>query len=123
MNENELHVVKKYEFDKPLFQTIDSSIDRCIRDSSYKHYHIFVCKYDFDTHPTNVRNNEIIIITISNKIKNLYELNKTLKVARKNGFKFNEINKLTKKIYSHLRNINISCFLKFPMPMCHRHFF
>ena len=53
---------------------------------------------------------------------NLYELNKKVTVARQKGFLFNQINKLTIKIYSHLRYINMRYYLKFPMPMCHRQF-
>ena len=53
----------------------------------------------------------------------LYELNKKLKLAQQKGFIFNQINKLTIKFYSHLRHINISYYLKFPIPMGHRQFF
>ena len=37
----------------------------------------------------------------------MYELNKKLAIAREKGFKFNQINKLTIKINSNLRRINI----------------
>ena len=77
----------------------------------------------FNIQLTNIRNNEIFNITFSDKIKNLYDLNKQLTVGRRNGFKFNQINELTIKIHSHLRYINISYYLKFPMPLSHRHFF
>ena len=53
----------------------------------------------------------------------LYELNKKLKIARQRDFIFNQIHKLTLKIYSHLRYINIRYYLKFQLPMCHRPFF
>ena len=43
--------------------------------------------------------------------------------ARENGFIFNQINKLTIKIYSNLSNINICYFLKHGIPMCHRQIF
>ena len=62
-------------------------------------------------------------MTISGKSMNLCDLNKKLKVARDNGFKFNQINKLTIKIHSPVRYINISYYLKFQIPMCHRQFF
>ena len=39
---------------------------------------------------------------------NLYELNKELKFVRQDGYIFNQLNKLTIKIYSPLRYINIS---------------
>ena len=56
---------------------------------------------------------------ISGKSMNFYELNKKITVARPNGFIYNQINKLTTKIYSHLRYINISFYLKFPKPVCY----
>ena len=62
-------------------------------------------------------------MTISGKSMNLYELNKKLTVARQNGFMFNQINKLTKKFYSHSRYINIRFYLKSQIPMCHTQFF
>ena len=62
-------------------------------------------------------------LTISEKGMGLYELNKKLTDARENGFIFNQINKLTIKIYSNLSNINICYYLKLRIPMCHRLFF
>ena len=53
----------------------------------------------------------------------LYDLNYKLKVAPENGFIFLHINKLTVKIHSDLRYMNISYYLKFQMPMCHGQFF
>ena len=52
-----------------------------------------------------------------------YELNKKLTVARENGFLFNQINKLTIKIYSNLSHINIHYYLKLRIPTLHRKFF
>ena len=53
----------------------------------------------------------------------LFELNKKLSLARQRGFRFLHINKLTIKIYSHLRHVSIRYYLKVPIPMCHRQFF
>ena len=53
----------------------------------------------------------------------LFDLNKKLTVARQNGFIFNQINNLTKKIYSNLQSIIICSYLKHRIPMCHRLFF
>ena len=39
INENELFVVKEYEFEKPLIQDINSIIDRCYRDCHEKYCH------------------------------------------------------------------------------------
>ena len=39
MNENA--IVKKYEFDEPHIQNLDSIIDNCIRDCHIKYFHTF----------------------------------------------------------------------------------
>ena len=52
----------------------------------------------------------------------MYELNKKLTIARGNGFKFNQINKLTIKISSNLPHINIHYHLKLGSPPLHRQF-
>ena len=53
---------------------------------------------------------------------NLCEIKK-ITVAIQNGFIFNQINKLTIKVFSHLRYINISYYLKSQKPMYPRQFF
>ena len=123
MNENELYVVKEYKFDNPLIHNIDSLIDNSYRDCHNKYYHTFkyVCIYDIKL--TNITNNAIINISISDESLSLYELNKKLTIARQRGFKFNQINKLTIKIYSHQRYINISYYLKHRIPIMHQQFF
>ena len=42
----------------------------------------------------------------------VYELNHRLTLAKQRGFNFNQINKLTIKIYSNLSNINIQYHLR-----------
>ena len=123
MNESELYVVKEYQFDNPLITKIDSIIDNCYRDCHKKYFHTFryVCIYDIKI--TNITNNDIINITISDESLGLYELNKKLTIARQRGFKFNQIIKLTIKIYSHQRYINISYYLKHRIPMGQRLYF
>ena len=123
MNENELYVVKEYIFDNPLITKIDSIIDDCYRGCHNKYFHTFkyVCIYDITL--TNITNNEIINITISDESLGLYKLNKKLTIARERGFKFNQINKLTIKIYSNLSSINIHYYLKHQIPMGQRLFF
>ena len=123
MNENELHVVKEYKFDNPIITEINSIIDKCFRDCHNSYFHNFKYECLHDIKLTNIINNEIINLTITGKSLNLYELNKKLTVARQNGFMFNQINKLTIKFNSHLRYINISFYLNFQIPMCHRQFF
>ena len=52
----------------------------------------------------------------------LFDLNKKLTVGRQNGFVFNQINELFKKIYSNLSYINIHFYPKHRIPILHRHF-
>ena len=52
-----------------------------------------------------------------------FGLSKKIKNARQNGLKFNQIKKLTKKIYSNLSNIKIRYYLKLRIPRMHRHVF
>ena len=52
-----------------------------------------------------------------------YELNKKLALDRKRGYIFNQINKLTIKIYSNLSNINIHHHLRLGASPLHRQFF
>ena len=106
MNENQLTIVKEYEFYNPLIQKIDSIIDNSIRDCHDKSFHIFdhICEYDINF--TNTGNNETVNFTFSEKCMGMYGLIKKLTIARGNSFKFNQINKLTIKIYSNLSHIN-----------------
>ena len=112
-------IVKEYEIDNPLIQKIDSIIDKCIRDCHNKYFHTFdhICEYDLNF--TNITNNESVNFTISEKSMGMYELNKKLTIARENGFKFNQINKLTIKILSNLSYINIHYHLRLGAPPLH----
>ena len=123
MNENEIYVVKEYKFDNPLITKIDSIIDNCYRDCHNNYFHTFkyVCIYDIEL--TNITNNEKINISLSDESLGLYESNKKLTIARQRGFILNQINKLSIKIYSHQRYINISYYLKHRIPIMHRQFF
>ena len=123
MNKKQLTIVKGYKFDKPLIQRIDSLIENSIRDCHDKYFHTFdhICEYDLNF--TNITNNESVNFTISDKCMGMYELNKKLAIAREKVFKFNQINKLTTKIYSNFQSINICYYLKHRIAMCHRLFF
>ena len=123
MNENELYKLKEYKFDNPLFHKIDSIKDGCYRDCHNNNFHTFkyICIYDIKL--TNTTNNEIINTSISDESMNLFELNEKLTLARQRGFRFLHINKLTIKIYSHQRYINIIYYLKHRIPIMHRQFF
>ena len=116
-------LLKEYKFDNPLITKIDSIIDGCYRDCHNKFFHTFkyVCIYDIKL--TNITNNEKINISLSDESLSLYELNIKLTIARQRGFILNQINKLTIKIYSHQRYINISYYLKHRIPIMHRQFF
>ena len=65
MNENQLTIVKEYEFDNPLIQKIDSLFDNSIRDCHNKYFHTFdhICEYDLNF--TKIGNNETVNFTIS----------------------------------------------------------
>ena len=123
MNGNELYVVKEYIFDNLTIQKVDSLIDNSIRDCHNKYFHTFdyICEYQLNF--TNITNNEIVNFTISDKSMGMYELNKKLVIARGNDFIFNQINKLTIKIYSNLLNINIHYHLLLGASPLHRQFF
>ena len=120
MNENV--IFKKYEFDKPVVQKIDSIIDNCIRDCNYKYFHRFdhICENNIPL--TNTTDNEIVNFTISAKIMVSYELNKKIPVARQNGSNLLK-KKLTIKIYSNFSHINLHHYLKLQIPIMHRQFF
>ena len=107
MNENQLTIVKEYEFDKPLIQKIDSIIDKGFRDCHKKYFHTFEYKCEYDIKLKKITNNETVNFTISDKSIGLFELNKKITIDRQNGYIFNQINKLTIKIYSNLYHINI----------------
>ena len=81
LNENQLTIVKEYEVDKPLNHKIDSIIDKCMRDCYNNFFLTFyhICVYDIKF--TNIGNNGLIKLTISDKNMSLYELNKKCKIA------------------------------------------
>ena len=123
MNENQLIIVKEYEFDKPPFQKIDSLIDNSIRDCHNKYFYTFDHICENDPNFTNIVNNETANFTISDKSMGMYELNKKLTVARKNSSIFNQINISKRKIYSNLSHINIHYHLRLVVSPLHRQFF
>ena len=90
MNENQLTIVKEYEFDNPLITKIDSIIDNSITDCHNKYFHTFDHIREYDLNFTNIDNNESVNFTISEKSMGVYELNKKLTVARRNGFIINQ---------------------------------
>ena len=117
INENELKVVKKYEFDNPVITEIDSIIDKSIKDCLHKYFHTFDINCEYDLNFTNITKNEIVNLKISDKYLGMFGLNKKLTLARQRGFKFNQINKLTIKFYTSLSQNNIHRHLKFQNPI------
>ena len=83
MNENQLTIVKEYEFDNPPIQKIISIISECYRDCHNKYFHTFdfICEYNLNF--TNNTNNELFKFTISDKNMGMYELNKKLTRTKK----------------------------------------
>ena len=88
LDENQLIIVKEYEFDKPPVQKIDFLIDNSARGCHNRHFHSFdhICENDLNF--TITSNNKSVNFTISDKSMGLYELT----IARGNGFIFNQIN-------------------------------
>ena len=108
MNENESYVAKEHKFDNPLITDTGFITNSCFKDCHNNSFHNFNYECIYDIKLTNITDNELKTLTISGKSMKLFDLNKKLKVARQKLFIFNQINKLTKKFYSHLRYINIS---------------
>ena len=83
INENELTIVKKYEFDNPLIQNINSIINTCYRDCHDKYFHTFKYKGIYNLNFTKVINNEIVNFEISDTSLNINELKKIKKCSTK----------------------------------------
>ena len=127
INKNKLFVVKEYEFDKKDIHEIDYLLDDVIKHCRKNYFHTFEYRLVYDINFTNISNNEEVNIIVTHRSMEFktefYGLNKKIKNAQRNGFKFNHINKLTIKIYSNLSNINIHYYLKHQIPMGQRLFF
>ena len=64
MKENQLTIVREYEFDAPLIHKIDSIIDSYIRVCHNKYFHTFEYNCEYDIKLTNIANNETVNLTI-----------------------------------------------------------
>ena len=126
-NENKLFVVKEYKFDKKDIHEIDYLIDDVIKHCRKDYFHTFEYKLVYDINFTNISNNEEVNFAVTHRSMEFktefYGLNKKIKNARRNGFVFNQINKLTIKILSNLSNINIHYHLTLGASPLHRQFF
>ena len=67
INENELKVVKKYNFDNALIQNINSIISECYRDCHHKYFHTFDFISEYNLNFTKTNNNELVNFTVSDK--------------------------------------------------------
>ena len=120
MNENQISIVKKYEYISLNIQEIDYIFDKCIKDC-YKNYFQpirNICLYNIEF--TNKSDDNIINISISDKYLTMSELNKKLSIARQRGYIFNKINRLTIKFYNNLSQTNIHNYYKFQCPILMR---
>ena len=127
INENKLFVVKEYEFDKTDIHKIDYILDDVIKDCRKKYFHSFEYRIIDDLCFKNISNIEEVNFAVTHRSMEFktefYGLNKKIKNARENGYIFNQINKLTIKIYSNLSNINIQYHLRLGASPLHRQFF
>ena len=119
-------VVKEYDFIKPDIHDIDYLLDDVIKDCRNRYFHTLEYRLVYDIKFTKISNNEEVNFTITHRSMEFetefYGLTKKIRNARQNGFIFNQINKLTIKIYSNLSNINIQYYLKYRILVCHRLF-
>ena len=75
-NENQLAMVKEYDFDESPFHKIDFIIDICFRDCHDKYFHTFENKCVYNIKLTNIGYNDIVNSTNADKSMGLYELKK-----------------------------------------------
>ena len=120
VNENQLTIVKKYEYDNILLRDIDYIINRSIRDCYNNYFQPIRNEISYNIEFEKISNNEKINLTISDKSLNIFYLNKKLKIANERGYIFNKIIKLTIKLYDHLSQNNIHNYYKFQCPILMR---
>ena len=99
-------VVKGYDFNEPDSHEIDYLLDDIIKDCRKKYFHTFEDTLVYDFNFTKISNNEEVNFTTTHRSlefkTELYGLNKKIKKSRRNVLMFNQLNKLTIKIYSNL---------------------
>ena len=125
-NENQLIVVKDYEFDKTDIHKIDYILDDFIKDCRKKYFHSFEYRIIYDLCFKNISNNGEVNFAVTHRSMEFktefYGLNKKIKNARENGYIFNQINNFKIKILSNLSHINIHYHLSLGASPLHRHF-
>ena len=117
LNENHISIVKEYEYINPNIQEIDYILDNCIKDCYNKYFQPIrnICLYNIEL--TNISNNNIINLSISDEYLTMNEIIKKLTIARERGYIFNKINRLTIKFYDKLSQTNIHYYYKFRCPL------
>ena len=126
-NENQLIVVKEYEFDKTDIHEIDYILDDVIKDCRKKYFRSCECRVFYDLCFKNISNNEEVNFAVTHRSMEFktefYGLNKKIKNARENGYIFNQINNFKIKILSNLSHINIHYHLRLGASPLHCRFF
>ena len=126
-NENQLIVVKEYEFDKKDIHEIDYLLDDVIKHCRKNYFHTFEYRLVYDINFTNISNNKEVNLIVTHRSMEFktefYGLNKKIKNARRNGFIFNQINNFKIEILSNLSHINIHYHLRLGASPLHRRFF
>ena len=82
MNENQLTILEENEFDKPLIHKIDSIINLSNGDCQNKSSQRLEYNCIYNIELKNIGMIEIVNLTITDKIKKLYEFKRNLKIAR-----------------------------------------
>ena len=89
-NENQLTIVKEYEFDTSPIRKMDSIVVICIRDCHNKYFHTVGYKCVYDIKFTNIGKNQLVKLKLADKRMKMYELKEILKFASRKGFIFNQ---------------------------------
>ena len=66
-NENQLIVVKEYEFDKTHIHEIDYILDDIIKDCRKKYFHSFEYRIIYDLSFKNISNNEEVNFAVTHR--------------------------------------------------------
>ena len=82
----EFFIVKEYEYIKQLIEKLVSIIDKGIRDCLNKFFHTFDHIYVCDNKLTNIGNNTIFTLLISDKNMSLYELKSKIENCSRRWF-------------------------------------
>ena len=120
----EYAVVKESVYNKADIYELDYLLGKVIEVCRKNYFHSFMYRCVYDNKFTKIANIEEVIFKISlgymEYKSEYYGLNRKIRNAQGNGFLFNQISKLTLKIYSNISNINISYYLNLRIPIMHR---